>query len=272
MRDFWGNAYIENNIGDFSVGHWIANSFGDEVKPHVHTDAHLIVITGGKFVTEADGKAATPLIIYNPPNTFHRDHFDSDLGSFFTISISPNLINETPEIVLPQIPTVISNPLPQAIANKIMRECVNQQKDSSLIIESFCFEILGAIGDYCVPRNIPKWLKTAFEVLQDCYTQELSINNLSREIGVHPIHLTRTFQTFYGCTPGEFLRNRRLQKAAELLVSSKLSITEIALESGFFDQSHLTKHFHRTFGLPPGKFRNLTNVCFIQDQKHFANL
>jgi AraC family transcriptional regulator len=87
----------------------------------------------------------------------------------------------------------------------------------------------------------------------------VSIKNISQAVGVHPIHLTRSFQSFYRCTPGEFLRNLRLRRSAELLVSTKLSVAEIALESGFFDQSHLTRHFRRTFGIPPGEFRSISN-------------
>lgn len=72
---------------------------------------------------------------------------------------------------------------------------------------------------------------------------------------MHPVHLTRTFRRFFGCTPGEYLRERRLEKAASLLAGSRLPLSEVALESGFADQSHLAKAFKRAYGVTPSEYR-----------------
>ena len=79
--------------------------------------------------------------------------------------------------------------------------------------------------------------------------------SLARTAGVHRVHLSRSFHRYYGVTPGEFLRTTRLHYALGALAESNLSIAEIALESGFADQSHLTRVFGRRFGVSPARYR-----------------
>ena len=258
--EFLGAACVKSAAGGFFLGHWIVDQCGDEVKAHGHQEAHFVFVTSGHYITTATGETARghlPLV-YNPPHTFHRDRFEVGPGSFFTVSISAALMDEASELALPQMPTQIGRAIPHAVVSKLMQECAQCQSDSALLIESLCFELMGAVAAPTSEQCAPTWLKRACDMLQDDYAQAMAIKDLSRTVGVHPIHLTRTFRAFYRCTPGEFLRARRLQRAAELLTSTRLSLIEVALESGFADQSHLTKHFRRTYGVPPGQYRRLT--------------
>jgi AraC-like DNA-binding protein len=52
---------------------------------------------------------------------------------------------------------------------------------------------------------------------------------------------------------------RRLETVKRLLILGK-SLVDAAVESGFADQSHMTRHFKRTFGMTPGAWRQLTAV------------
>ena len=78
---------------------------------------------------------------------------------------------------------------------------------------------------------------------------------LARPAGVHPAHLARSFRRWYGCTPGHYLRRRRLEEAARLLATTDRPVVEIALGLGFYDQAHLTRRFRRPHGLSPARFR-----------------
>jgi len=258
--EFLGVARIKNLAGSFSLGHWIVDKYRNEVEPHGHEDAHFMFVTGGQYVSKATGESASgrPQMVYNPPHTFHRDHFESSAGSFFTISVSAEFVSEASEVSLPKVPIQINHITGQGIVSKLMQECVQWQPDSVPLVEALCLEMMGTIASPSIDRSEPRWLKTAYAMLQDSYTEEVTIHALSRAVGVHPIHLTRTFRAFYRCTPGEFLRIRRVQKAAELLISTHLPLVEVALKSGFADQSHLTKHFRRAYGIPPGEYRRLT--------------
>jgi AraC family transcriptional regulator len=59
------------------------------------------------------------------------------------------------------------------------------------------------------------------------------------------------FKKSTGQTPYEYVVEARVRKAKDLLTTGKLTISEAAFHVGFADQSHLTRHFKRVFGLPP---------------------
>lgn len=83
----------------------------------------------------------------------------------------------------------------------------------------------------------------------------VTVTDASRDAGVHPTHLIRTFRRFHRCTPAEFVRAFRLEKAAQLLARTRQPLVDVALACGFADQSHFMKHFRRAFGVAPGRYR-----------------
>jgi AraC family transcriptional regulator len=139
-------------------------------------------------------------------------------------------------------------------------ECARWNASSLLKAEALYSELLAAASHRSTPahRSCPTWLRAAHELIQDCYAEDLRIRQIANSVGVHPTHLARVFRSFLGCTPGDLLRARRLEKAAELLLSTDISIAEIALESGYSDQSQFTKAFRQLYGTPPGSYRLLS--------------
>jgi AraC family transcriptional regulator len=79
-------------------------------------------------------------------------------------------------------------------------------------------------------------------------------------VGVHPVTLARGFRRRFGCTMGDYVRQRRIERAMEQLRSSHDSLAEIALQNGFADQSHFSNLFRRTVGLSPSRYRRLVAV------------
>jgi AraC-like DNA-binding protein len=85
------------------------------------------------------------------------------------------------------------------------------------------------------------------------------LEELSKLVGYHPVHIARTFREFTGKTVGEFVRCARLDLARTLLADNRLSIAEIAQVAGFTDQSHLNRLFRRCFNLTPQEVRRMQN-------------
>jgi AraC family transcriptional regulator len=85
----------------------------------------------------------------------------------------------------------------------------------------------------------------------------VSVAEIAAAVGVHPLHLARTFRRFFNCSPGEYLRKCRIQLAANLLLGSKKTLAEIALISGFADQSQFTRSFRQYTGNTPANFRRV---------------
>lgn len=83
----------------------------------------------------------------------------------------------------------------------------------------------------------------------------LRIEDIARELRVSPAYLTKRFKQELGITPHHFLLLKRIKRAQDLLVNTTFSIAEIADESGFSHQSHLTRNFSKVVGVSPLKFR-----------------
>jgi transcriptional regulator GlxA family with amidase domain len=70
----------------------------------------------------------------------------------------------------------------------------------------------------------------------------------------------REFQRHYGTTPGKWLLERRLDCSANLLRSTRMSVTEIAFECGFEEASHFSRAFKTRFGHAPSEHRATSAV------------
>lgn len=93
------------------------------------------------------------------------------------------------------------------------------------------------------------------EYLHTHYLEEVSTNDLSNLTGISEYGLIKSFKQYYQLPPHQYLVNLRIEKAKKLL-SKKLSATEVAYQSGFFDQSHFTRHFKKIIGITPKQFAN----------------
>ena|SRR5579871_2753094 len=251
--DFFGNPSRSYESGGISLSHRIATG---DVEPHVHDDAHLVWVTGGHYVSSAAGEADnTAVLIFNPAGTSHRDRFVDRRGSFFTISLRKVLLERWRD--LPSTPHHVADPRARGFVFELLEEFW-EEPDSALLVEALCAELIDALAGRDREHKPPQWLVCAREVLHERATENLSLADAAGELGVHPVHFTRAFRKYFGCTPGAWLRACRLRRAADLLRGSRLGVSELALAAGFSDQSHFTHRFTRHFGVAPAAYRRLT--------------
>ncbi len=78
-----------------------------------------------------------------------------------------------------------------------------------------------------------------------------ALESLGQEVGCSPFHLSRIFSREVGLTIPQFLRNLRMERAAELLRSGRYNVTEAATEVGYSSLSHFSKAFCETIGCCP---------------------
>jgi len=102
----------------------------------------------------------------------------------------------------------------------------------------------------------------ALQLIEACRGQ-VRVNDLAAEIGVSCRHLTRQFQRAVGLSPKEFGRISRFLHAVQLLTArNHRSLTDVALDCGFFDQAHLNHEFRELAGMSPGELSRFPNVSF----------
>jgi len=100
-------------------------------------------------------------------------------------------------------------------------------------------------------------LRRACELLHDELAGNVTLDELATAAGVSRHRLARLFRSAYGLPPHRFQLARRIQ-AARRLLERGVDIAEVAQATGFFDQSHLHRHFRRTLGMTPARYAQLT--------------
>lgn len=90
------------------------------------------------------------------------------------------------------------------------------------------------------------------------YADPLTREEVAQNIGISPDYLTDCFRQEMGITPITYLRRYRIRQACELLKTTDLTITQIAMAVGFSESAHFTRTFHREIGLTPRAFRQVS--------------
>jgi len=109
-------------------------------------------------------------------------------------------------------------------------------------------------------QGIPGWVRKVKEILHDADTTGFTLLQLARETGIHPVHLSKEFPKYFHAGFGEYIRNMKVERAVTLLVSSELSLSAIAYECGFADQSHFIRCFKSSHSVTPLQYRNRNKV------------
>lgn len=84
--------------------------------------------------------------------------------------------------------------------------------------------------------------------------EPFDLNRLAAEVGCSASYLSRTFSTTTGMTISHYLRKRRIERAADLLLSGRYNVSEVAVEVGYQSLSHFSKAFQQVKGCLPSKF------------------
>jgi AraC-like DNA-binding protein len=101
-------------------------------------------------------------------------------------------------------------------------------------------------------------IQETFGILDRRLTDMPPLGDLATMADMSRSHFSRTFHAVAGRTLREYIPDLRLKRAHELMRSSRLSLTHIAAESGFYDLPHLDKTFRHRFGLSPTAYRSLS--------------
>ena len=91
------------------------------------------------------------------------------------------------------------------------------------------------------------------EYLKASYAENISLEQLSNLVNLKSLRLLRVFRKAFGLPPHAYLVQVRVTEAKKLLAMG-MSIVDVAIETGFSDQSHLHRHFKRIVGVTPGQY------------------
>lgn len=236
-----------------------------DVPLHTHENAHFLFVVKGEYEAMLKDKKqsfSASSMLYYPAGTTHRDRFYTEgERRFMTVSLT----SETNRKLLEEINFIdYSTDFNCAeilrLGKKICRELQTPDSLSPIVLDAMANELLVySARNSDKSEKPPAWLRKARELINDCCTEAITIAEIAAAVGVHSIHLARTFRRHFNCSPGEYLRKCRIELAADLLLNSKKSLVDIALTTGFTDQSQFTQSFKQNTGMTPAKFRRIHN-------------
>ncbi|MBQ7189459.1 MAG: helix-turn-helix domain-containing protein [Kiritimatiellae bacterium] len=151
------------------------------------------------------------------------------------------------------------------IVNQVSWDAADMSNDQHIGSVFPLFDTEGnLVGTTCLYYKLPTkesgpdWhgvLKRVTDYVDEHYAENLTIEQLSALVPTSPSTFRRVFQKTFGISPGKYLINIRLNAARRLLETTDKLITEIAVETGFWDQSHFGKIFLKDRGITPSHYR-----------------
>lgn len=159
----------------------------------------------------------------------------------------------------------VYDPMLEAFARAFCNEIQYANLGSQLYLESLTnLLIVHMLRNYCAltPKLqtdqgglSPRKLKQAIDYIQANLYQDLRQAAIAQELGMTQSYFCTLFKQSVGMTPHQYVLQQRIERAKQLLECSEMAIAEIALQCGFANQSHFTKHFHRFTNSTPRVYR-----------------
>lgn len=231
---------------------------------HYHENAYFTFILEGT-VLEGNKKetyhcAAGSLLFHHwqeahyniKPKGFTRGfHIELTPAWFESCGLDKNRLQGSIHLQHPALTTLMYN---------IVKETKLDGVHSQLPVDALLTELFAFAGNAAkqAKNKNPLWVKRIKELLHESDMDgQWSLSALSQYLDIHPVHLSRDFSKYFRCSLGHYIRTLKLQRALRLLPDLQLSLTAIALQSGFADQSHFIRSFKALYHITPMAYRKL---------------
>lgn len=106
-----------------------------------------------------------------------------------------------------------------------------------------------------VPGDLLIHLRRARDEMDRCFDDHLDLDRLAAIAGLSKFHFLRSFRVVYGCTPLAYLRQRRIERAQDLLRATNLTVTEVSHAVGYASFGSFSSRFARIVGESPSAFQ-----------------
>ena len=242
---------------------------------HDHEHASFCVVLAGAY-DETFGRKTRRLepgrSVIHPAGEHHAERHDPVAARVLVIEVDAERL-----ATIRSATSILDGPLDfvdrgiVSLAGRLMAEAKNTDGASNLAVESVVLEMLARADRSNTPETRrPAWLSRVRDYLDAHGHSGPSLDGLAAIAAVHPVHLARSFRLAFGCTIGGYVRRMQVERTIVLLQRLDLTLSQVALEAGFGDQSHLTRLFRRQTGTTPGAwrraYRGTDHRLFASDQ------
>jgi len=235
---------------------------------HYHEQPWFCVLMHGAYEEQVESQTHRHRpgdLLFCPAFTTHAQRFGNDgaLKLLFTASASSLRYLADQGLKLTNS-SCVHTPSAVDIGIRLRHEMETDDAFSAMAAEALTLELLAAFGrDALLGKgraravSPPHWLRRAREMLDACTAEQSTCDAVAHEVDHHPVHLAREFRRYYGTTVGAYVRRRRAEQAADLLRSTQVPLTQIALSCGYGGSAQLSRSFRAAFGVTPSAYRSL---------------
>lgn len=232
------------------------------IPQHSHDNAYFCLVLGGAY-TEVYGNRTRQCgaftLAFHPPAEVHSENLDAAEVRSFNVELGPSALARVREYspILDRA-VHVQGGLPTMMGLRLYNEFLCMDEVSPLAIEGLVYELIAVASRYRsdrIRRRSDTWLRQAREMIHARFKESLRVSEIAQVAGVHPVHLAREFSRAFGSTIGDYVRQLRTEYACRALVETSKPLRDIALDAGFFDQSHFCRVFLKFTGATPREYR-----------------
>jgi len=239
----------------------VTHPTGRKLPCHTHESAYFGLLLAGSYAEKCTQRTVEydPFSMgFHPPALTHSDEIGRFGSRMFCVELRDQYMERArPLLIAPRFTPDLCASEVTWLGLRLYRSFADGTL-GALELEEFCADMLERVtgSRWREEKSRPAWLVGALDLLKESYRQSLTLEEIAAEVGVHPIHLSRVFRKYHGCTMAEFTNRLRVQYACRALAAGWADLADVASESGFADQSHLGRIFKSCTGQTPGKFRS----------------
>ena len=236
------------------------------VGSRIRKDWYLLLMAE-RSLTLADDISFLPgqFIIHSPLSPVHYENTSHLLGYYwvhFTGSWVASLLEKIriePDRVY-TVPSDVMGTLPQEFT-RLFREFILRRNGFDEMTASYLSALLVRLGRSIHPSpsesdtTVRRRLEHSIRYIHSHYTEALRIGDLAAIEHLSDGRYRELFRVAFGVSPSEYITNLRLSEACELLVTTDLTVTEVAEQSRYNDVLYFCRLFKKRHGIPPGHFR-----------------
>ncbi len=267
----------------FQVEVFDANRHFKVSYPHRHDFFEMLYINKGSGIHVIDSseyKVNPPCIFFMSPGQAHKLEFSSDIeGYIYIFTADYYLFDKNNQNRLLEFPFFFTikqdNPPLQLLSqgDSCFIEQLFQVAIRAIDKENYNLNLLRSVLDTLLNYASSLYkgkepgvkvgkghllVKRFYQLVEDHYLENWSVHQYAKELAVTPNHLTQTLKQLTGRTSNEIVKSKQILEVKRLLVHTNLTITQIADELNFADQSYFTKFFKKATGTTPHEFRTKT--------------
>ena len=232
---------------------------GLRLASHAHPAGQLVLVQEGAYWERWSSqhvRLRPGSMLFRPPGQPHENGFDG--GDVVALVVSyPRERLGSRAGRLP--PTLLPSDLGDLVA-QVRLELRRRDGSSRSALEGLALLLLSRVERLPDSGRAPGWLSEALNYVERHFAERIALDDVAGAVAVHRTTVAAAFRRHLNRSVGQAIRNARIRRALDLIVSGQKPLSEIALECGFFDQAHMGRLVRRHAGCSPAVIRRTAGL------------